>query len=44
MRFKEGLLATINPLADQLVTAGAARLGKLVFGRLVEAFGRLRVE
>ncbi len=31
-------------LADQLITAGAGRLGKLDFGRLVEAFGRLRVE
>ncbi len=31
-------------LADQLVTAWARQLGKLDFGRLVEAFGRLRSE
>ena len=31
-------------LADQLVTAWAGRLGKLDFGRLVEAFGRMRSE
>ena len=31
-------------LADALVTARAGRRGKLDFGRLVEAFGRLRVE
>ncbi len=30
-------------LADQLVTAWGGRIGKLDFGRLVEAFGRLRV-
>ncbi len=31
-------------LADQLVTARAGRRGKLDFGRMVEAFGRLRSE
>ncbi len=31
-------------LADQLVTARAGRRGKLDFGWLVEAFGRLRSE
>jgi hypothetical protein len=31
-------------LADQMVTAWAERIGKPDFGRLVEAFGRLRSE
>ena len=31
-------------LADRLITAAAGRLGKLDFGRLVDAFGRLRNE
>ena len=31
-------------LADALVTEYGGRLGKLDFGRLVDAFGRLRLE
>ncbi len=31
-------------LADALVTSQAGRLGRLDFGRLVDAFGRLRSE